>query len=60
MVLIAALHPNPRSFKDLTMKTLLLVGALTLALFTGAAVKPPLLTHDNFAWAEGITPHTVR
>ncbi len=42
------------------MKTLFVAGALTLALFTGAAVKAPLLTHDNFAWAEGITPHTVR
>ena len=42
------------------MKILLLAGALTLALFTGAAVKAPLLTHDDFAWAVGITPHTVR
>jgi hypothetical protein len=42
------------------MKTLLLAGALTLALFAGAAAKAPLLTHDDFRWAEGITPHTVR
>jgi len=42
------------------MKTLLLAGALTLAIFTGAAVKAPLMPKDNFAWAEGITPHTVR
>ena len=42
------------------MKILLLAGALMLALFTGAAVKAPQLTHDNFAWAEGVTPHTVR
>ncbi len=42
------------------MKILLIAGALALALFTGAGVKPSLLTHDDFRWAEGITPHTVR
>jgi hypothetical protein len=42
------------------MKILLIAGALTLALFTSAAVKPPLVTHDDFRWAEGLTPHTVR
>lgn len=42
------------------MKTLLIAGALALSLFAGAAAKAPLLTQDNFAWAEGITPHTVR